>query len=64
MGCDIDYVIMDFDMKKINKIKEFLEIISGYVLVSYCNFVFSRSIMYKVCIVYKFVIMCMRSTLC
>lgn len=62
---NIDHVIMDFDMKTINKTKEPSETTSGHVLASHCNLVSSRSTTtYKVCTVHKFVIMCMRSTSC
>lgn len=64
VGCDIDHVIMDFDMKKINKTKEPSETTSGHVLASHCNLVSSSSTMCKVCTVHKSVILCMRSTLC
>lgn len=60
---NIDHVIMDFDMKTINKTKEPSETTSGHVLASHRNLVSSRTT-YKVCTVHKFVIMCMRSTLC
>lgn len=64
VGCDIDHVIMDFDMKQINKTKEPSETTNGHVLASHCNLVSSKCTTYKVCTVHKFVIMCMRSTLC
>lgn len=64
VGCDIDHVIMDFDMKHINKTKEPSETTSGHVLASHCNLVSSRSTMYNICTVHKFVILCMRSSLC
>lgn len=62
---NIDHVIMDFDMKTINKTKEPSETPSGHVLASRCDLVSSRTTTaYKVCTIHNFVIMCMTSTLC
>ncbi|KAI5937298.1 Kinesin-like protein KIF17 [Manis javanica] len=47
VGCDIDHVIMDFDMKQINKTKEPSETTNGHVLASHCNLVSSKCTTYK-----------------